>query len=321
MKSSVVSAFLAVFFWILSPAVSAPVDPYVHFQGGSLSVTFVTVPIRTALEEVATRTGISVLLDPDIKGTISSRFKDLPLEVALQRLLRNQSYAFVFLENPKEGQSLGSVKVFREGQLSSANYEVLGGGVVGSVRTAPGEMTGKFGETGKGPLAESALPVEGGENEAVADGGKSGVGTPSVAAINPHSLAAPAQVMRAIATVQRDMDHLQRKSVGEERALRRGIAKIQRKLASAGSDPKVDPREALEEMRVYEDQLARSKQGNALRMIEKQKEMQKLTEKLADLSNPAEQTRRYASRQKQQAGARRSRAAIKAMAERRAKRL
>ena len=327
MKSFVFYAFLLVFFSAVSPAVSASVDSSVHFQKGNLSVKFVNVPIRAALADIAASTGISVYFDPEIKATISSRFKNLPLDVALRRLLRNQSHALVFSKNPKEYRSLESVKVFREGRQSAARYEVLGGGVVASVRTLYGETTVKPGETGGGSAEKFGVLAAEGQKVAVADG-KSSANLAAIKGINPNSLAARSQIMAAIVGVQRDMDYLQRKSAGEERALRRKMAEVQRELAAGSADfvgggdgSKPDPRKVLGELRTYGGQLERSKQSNALRMIEEQKKMQALTGKLADLSNPAEQARRQAALQQQRAGAQRTQAAIKARAERRAKRL
>ena len=317
MKKFLGCLLLALFFVLSLPMVvraeATPVTSDVRFHEGRLSVIFVNVPIRDALEQVATRTGLTVFFDPEIQGTLSSRFQNLPLETALQRLLRTVSHAFVFPNNPESGQGVGSVRVFRRGRQSSARYERLGG--AGVARPGRGKATATTATTGKPGGGQDGT----GTARGVAEGGTPSVSSrSSIASINPHSVSAPALLMRAIVETQREMAYLQRKAAGEERALRREMAQAQRELASGGGDPSIDPRQALERLRTLEEQMARLKQGNVLRLMEEQKKMQLLTEKMAQLGSPADQVRSEAARREQQARVRRHEAAVRARSERRA---
>lgn len=64
--------------------------------------------------------------------------------------------------------------------------------------------------------------------------------------------------------------------------------------------------------------IIRLKQSNALRMIDEQKKMRMLSEKLANLTNPAEQMQNMVLRRQQQIAAHKSQAAFLEMAERQA---
>ena len=310
LKFFLISAFLVLFFLVIFPLESAPPGSEVRFQNGRLSAVFVKAPIRDALAQVAARTGVSIFLDPEIKVTISSRFEDLSLRAAFRRLLKNQSYAFVFSGDSKNKDRIESVKVFREGRFSSVKYEVLGGeGYI----LSPLDSKKVAGEKG-GAVGKSTATVAVSVGDGVDGVGEKGAAVlPSAAAINPRSTGARAQVMAAISRVQRNLDYLQRKSAGEKRALRRSISEVQRELASSSNPSssgtiRPDPSAALKKLQTLEAQEARLEQSNYARKIDAQKEMAILMEKMTHLSSPVTQKQEYAQRQKRQAEAMRSQA-------------
>lgn len=314
--------FLLLFIFLLgvSPgaalAGSSATEPRVSFQSGYLSVDFHKVPIQTALERIASQTGIPIFFDPSIEGSLSARFERLPLETGLRRLLRNQSHAFVYLNSSAAGARIGSVKVFRRGQQASTKFVVLGN-ANRSVHTGIGtEKPNKTNKSKNETEISKTLSAENG-----LEGAEPPTALPSADAINPHSVAAQTQLMQGISKVQNEMAYLQRKSAGEERALHQRMSEKQFELAQSGGNPDADPRKTLDQLKQLEEEKARLDQANALRIIEKQKELQKLYEKLADLSSPAERARSQSIQQQQQAAIRRNQAASRAMAEREAQAL
>jgi len=65
-----------------------------------VSNVFVEADIRIVLMDIATQTGINIIPDESIEGTVSADLKDVPLETALRMVLHSGSYSFKYV---KEG--------------------------------------------------------------------------------------------------------------------------------------------------------------------------------------------------------------------------
>lgn len=63
-----------------------------------VSNVFVEADIRTVLMDIATQTGINIIPDESIEGTVSADLKNIPLETALRMILYSGGYSFRYVE-------------------------------------------------------------------------------------------------------------------------------------------------------------------------------------------------------------------------------
>ena len=98
------------------------------FQHGRLSGELERAPLGRLLSEVARQSGALVFLDPSLSAyPVTVRFHDLPLEEALKRICRDQSYAMVFsAERDADGRHrLTALRVYPKGSPEPEEYLFL----------------------------------------------------------------------------------------------------------------------------------------------------------------------------------------------------
>ena len=75
---------------------AAAEDFQVSFDGQALSVELREVELARALEVVSRETGVEFQVGPGIGGQLTKRFRDLPLDRALSRMLSDYSHVLLF---------------------------------------------------------------------------------------------------------------------------------------------------------------------------------------------------------------------------------
>lgn len=86
------------------------------YHKGLLSLQADQAPLVKILRELADKTGIDVMVSPDIQPMdVSIRLAEEPVELALRRLLRGFSYAVVYART-EDAWQVASLKVYPEGR-------------------------------------------------------------------------------------------------------------------------------------------------------------------------------------------------------------
>ena len=80
----------------LLAAASFAQSGFVSYDGENLTVDFRNAPLREALEQISAETEVTFQIDPEVTGSVSGRFQDLPLDRALGRLLRTFSHILLY---------------------------------------------------------------------------------------------------------------------------------------------------------------------------------------------------------------------------------
>ena len=84
------------------------------FQGDLLSVTLKNADLEAALKEIARKCNLEIQIEAPLEEEITMQFAGLPLDKGLQKLLRNQSYTFLYGDrNGPDG--LEAVRVMAKG--------------------------------------------------------------------------------------------------------------------------------------------------------------------------------------------------------------
>lgn len=78
------------------PELNAAANPQVSFDGETLSVEMRDVELAQALKAVGRETGVAFQVGTGIGGRLTKRFRDLPLDRALGRLLSDYSHVLLF---------------------------------------------------------------------------------------------------------------------------------------------------------------------------------------------------------------------------------
>jgi len=81
------------------PPVTEPNLPYIptapgEVKGPPISAVFLNTDLRQALQEIASQAGIKIYADNTVKGMVTCRLVEVPLERALQTVLTGTPYAF-----------------------------------------------------------------------------------------------------------------------------------------------------------------------------------------------------------------------------------
>jgi len=100
--------------------------------GYTLSVRLINADISDVVAELSKVAGIKIFLDESMNRTISSSFRNVPLETGIKRVLGPEiSSAFVFVRyadsSGKENYRLDTVKIFDSGKMLSANFIIFDG--------------------------------------------------------------------------------------------------------------------------------------------------------------------------------------------------
>ncbi|MEO5334842.1 MAG: hypothetical protein H7839_22755 [Magnetococcus sp. YQC-5] len=282
--------------WVLMASLSTSAAPSaksdaVEYRHGTLSVTFRGTPIRSVLEQVASKAGIQFLLDSEIQSTVSMQFDKLPLETALRRLLQSHSHALVHSKNKDGSYRISQVKVFKKGQLAIARGERIG-----SDTYKDGHESATDAAKSDAAKANAFKPgsVKTGQDVAVTDGsGGVDVGAKSGGAeaepnarIDVHGVRGPAQVMAAIVETRANIDMIERKSIGESQALQSELARTQALLAAGRGG---DARELVQKIKTLEQQKSRSEQNNQQMKMAEEVKLNQYQQDLVNLKSPAQQ--------------------------------
>lgn len=257
-------------------AVAAPV----LVKDGKLTLSFKNEPLKSALHKVGVATGIEFMLDGNLSGTIYAKYRDVSVEEGLRRMLRKYNHAMFFGPDGKGGYKVMSVKVFRKGRQATANYSVLGARGKVSARDAGGAVS-----VGAGLLSGNLK-----DGHSQADGSQS-------RQVNPFGAGSRGKMLQEIIQTRKSLAMLQRKAAAETGVLQEKIAQKKRMLAGGEGD-----QEALSQIKLLEGQLQRSKQNNAMMMINEQKNMETLQKNLGDAKNPSQLSNEAVARANRQAG-------------------
>jgi len=88
----------------------------ITLQDGRLSVRILGVPLREVLQAIARRTSVPIFVDPAVEATVVAAFEGVPVDEALRRLLREQSFVFDYRRAESLGASeLTQVRVYPPG--------------------------------------------------------------------------------------------------------------------------------------------------------------------------------------------------------------
>ena len=193
----------------------------VRFDAGKLSVNFKEIPITSALGQIAHRAEIDFFVDRTLREKITIHFQGLTLEEGLRRVLKSFNHAMILREDQNGVHSSG-VKVYRQGQLALGTYDVIRG-------------------HSKQSLIDLSAPLM--PNNF----------TTNPRGTNPRAVGAHGQIAQAISETYRNLSLLKRKAAGEEKGLRKEIAKLRTTSAQEG----LDPASTIKRVKVLEQQLAR----------------------------------------------------------------
>ncbi|MBW7898768.1 PBS lyase HEAT-like repeat protein [Candidatus Brocadiaceae bacterium B188] len=77
----------------------------IKFSNGQLSATLKNSPLEKVLKEIMSQSGARIWLNDSIDGTVTAEFQNLPVKEAIQKILRDKNYAFVYsVHDGKEGK-------------------------------------------------------------------------------------------------------------------------------------------------------------------------------------------------------------------------
>ena len=78
----------------------------IQFADDSLTVKVTDMPLTELLQEIASQSGLTLVLPGSLQDRISVEFHQLPLKEGLRRILRHQNFALEYAEQaPEQGQS------------------------------------------------------------------------------------------------------------------------------------------------------------------------------------------------------------------------
>ncbi len=94
-------------------------------QTGILTVEADRTPLTQILAQIATQSGVKIIVDPSIEREISISLPEQPLEKALKQIARGLSYTMHYEEvdsrNPTQGDRLVAMKILPQGKQGSGN--------------------------------------------------------------------------------------------------------------------------------------------------------------------------------------------------------
>lgn len=99
-------------------------------SGQTISVDIINMDISDIAKMLSKETGIKVFLDESVSHKVTSKFRNIPLEPGIKRLLGPAvSSAFVFnKDNGPSGQvnyRIDTIKIFNSGNMLSANFKIF----------------------------------------------------------------------------------------------------------------------------------------------------------------------------------------------------
>ena len=120
-----------------SPASAPRLPPgqyALQLDNGRLSVQANDADLREVLQAIGREQAVEVTIDPQVQGTVTTSFTNLPLKEGLRRL--TGSYAILFMREPTSGrESLLKVAVLQEGLPQASASELAASRV--TIRAPP----------------------------------------------------------------------------------------------------------------------------------------------------------------------------------------
>ncbi|RLE12327.1 hypothetical protein DRJ04_06425, partial [Candidatus Aerophobetes bacterium] len=88
---------LVVFVWCFSPGLSGKEIPV---EKKLISLDFEDIELKDAIRLISVKTGINVIIDPEVKGKVSARFKrPIPVLKALSFILSPHGFDYIIEDN------------------------------------------------------------------------------------------------------------------------------------------------------------------------------------------------------------------------------
>lgn len=81
------------------PAITPDTVPALSANAGLITNIFSDTDLKQALSDVSAQAGVAIVADSTVQGTVTADLKELPLEKALEMLLRPGGFAFAKIEN------------------------------------------------------------------------------------------------------------------------------------------------------------------------------------------------------------------------------
>jgi hypothetical protein len=93
---------------------TSPTQARISVETGRLSVDLRQADLQTILTQIGEQAGISIVMDPKGRKTVSAEFTDVELEVGIRRLLRGASlsHTILYTQDPAGTLAIKEVRVF-----------------------------------------------------------------------------------------------------------------------------------------------------------------------------------------------------------------
>jgi len=241
-----------------------------EYASGNLSATVSKVSLENLMEALSSKCDIKVFLDESIKSKkISTRFSNLPLEKAIERLVNPYSSALVFgkKRTPKGHTEfyVKEVKVY-DSSNSAASYVAVGKKAVSMAGRASSQSrtTGDNRKMGRSRSVVTAVPP------ALKD--------PATAAAYKKEISSK-MLQTRIAKTTSELQQFKRKMQYNEDQKRHRLVQLQQELKTA---PKEDVKKIQAEISLLSADIKNSSQRNAAELKRLQTELDQMKYRFVD---------------------------------------
>lgn len=261
---------------------------YIQYKDSKITAVVEKMPLKFLLEAVSRQTGVQFLLDRELRGTASTRFRELPLAYGIKRILHQFNHAMFWEKGIADEVRLSHIKVFRKGFQATADYLKIDGSAAPSTTPELPQVAALATTSGNAtPSAPAASVEQGGGTTAAA------LSTPSAQSdeepssgnkreINPKSVGARSIIVRSIYQGQKNLSLLQHKAKAESHAMQEEISKIEHKIAAGDGDQQ----ENIHDLQERQQQKMVKEQINSRLIIDEFKNLRGLREDLAMVETP-----------------------------------
>lgn len=271
-----------------SSAASASLTPpavhfiYVDKSKNTISLNLVNSDMSDIAREISRQAGIKVFIDETITRKFTSKFKNMPLELGIKRLLGPVSSAFIFMEEKdasgRASYRLATVKIFKSGNILATGFKEFNKGVL----LGSGED--------KGPQVSK-------DKDPRTSGTTAGAYAPAAKSQRRGARTSGA-MRRKIMLAKKNLDIIRKKNKAETAHIKNKMAELNRKL-SENPDPE-ERSELTRELGQARQELTRVQNLNMRITIDEEKNMKELIEQASKIVNPQRlvETRQLFERQK-----------------------
>lgn len=293
-KSKLIALMAIVFIvcaWPLilpSSAASASLTPpavhfiYVDKSKNTISLNLVNSDMSDIAREISGQAGIKVFIDETITRKFTSKFKNMPLELGIKRLLGPVSSAFIFVEEKdasgRASYRLATVKIFKSGNILATGFKEFNKGVL----LGSGEDKGPQVFKDKGPRTSGTTA------RVLAPAAKS----------QRHIPRTPGAIRHRIMLAKKNLNIIRKKNKAETAHIKKEISELNRKL-SENPDPEKRS-ELTRELGQAGQELTRVQNLNSRIIIDEERNLRELIEQASKIVNPQRlvETRQLFERQK-----------------------